>query len=232
MTPRFDLATVLSGEYLARYVTGFITTMELAVAAWILAFLLAVLLTVVRMAPFKPADWAVAAFVEYHRNVPLLIQILLWYFGVPELLPNSARMWINQQNSEFFFALVAIGLCFSAYMSEDLRSGIRSIPGTQYEAARALAFGYFRSMYYVILPQALRVSGPPLINQTLFLFKNTSLAMAIGVAELTYQAKEIESYTFKTFEAFFVATAVYLTISLGIMLLGDHAARRSQIDAR
>ena len=232
MTPRFDLSTVLSGEYLDRYITGFITTMELAVAAWIFAFLLAVLLVVVRMAPFRPADWAVGAFVEYHRNVPLLIQILLWYFGVPELLPDDLRMWINQQNSEFVFALIAIGLCFSAYMSEDLRSGIRSIPPSQYEASRALGFGYVRSMYYVVLPQALRVSTPPLINQTLFLFKNTSLAMAIGVAELTYQAKEIESYTFKTFEAFFVATAVYLTISLGIMLLGDWSARRTQIAAR
>ncbi len=232
MTPQFDLATVLSGEYLDRFVTGFITTMELAMAAWILAFVLAVVLTLVRMAPFKPADWVVATFVEYHRNVPLLIQILLWYFGMPELLPDGIRMWINQQNSEFVFALIAIGLCFSAYMSEDLRSGIRSIPSAQYEAARALGFGYVRSMYYVILPQALRVSTPPLINQTLFLFKNTSLAMAIGVAELTYQAKEVESYTFKTFEAFFVATAIYLTISLGIMWLGDYSARRSQIDAR
>lgn len=184
------------------------------------------------MAPFKPADWAVGAFVEYHRNVPLLIQILLWYFGVPELLPNGLRFWINQQNSEFVFALVAIGLCFSAYMSEDIRSGIRSAPTTQYEAARALGFGYVRSMYYVMLPQALRVSTPPLINQTLFLFKNTSLAMAIGVAELTYQAKEVESYTFKTFEAFFVATILYLVISFGIMLLGDWSARRTQIDAR
>jgi polar amino acid transport system permease protein len=232
MTPKFDLATVLSGEYLDRFVTGFIMTMQLAAAAWVLAFVLAVLLVLVRMAPFKPADWAVGAFVEYHRNVPLLIQILLWYFGVPELLPNGLRFWINQQNSEFVFALVAIGLCFSAYMSEDIRSGIRSVPTTQYEAARALGFGYVRSMYYVMLPQALRVSTPPLINQTLFLFKNTSLAMAIGVAELTYQAKEVESYTFKTFEAFFVATILYLVISFGIMLLGDWSARRTQIDAR
>ena len=232
MTPKFDLATVLSGEDLDRFVTGFIMTMQLAAAAWVLAFVLAVLLVLVRMAPFKPADWAVGAFVEYHRNVPLLIQILLWYFGVPELLPNGLRFWINQQNSEFVFALVAIGLCFSAYMSEDIRSGIRSVPTTQYEAARALGFGYVRSMYYVMLPQALRVSTPPLINQTLFLFKNTSLAMAIGVAELTYQAKEVESYTFKTFEAFFVATILYLVISFGIMLLGDWSARRTQIDAR
>lgn len=232
MTPQFDLTTVLSGEYLDRFVTGFIMTMQLAAAAWVLAFVLAVLLVLVRMAPFKPADWAVGAFVEYHRNVPLLIQILLWYFGVPELLPRDLRMWINQQNSEFVFALIAIGLCFSAYMSEDLRSGIRSVPTTQYEAARALGFGYVRSMYYVMLPQALRVATPPLINQTLFLFKNTSLAMAIGVAELTYQAKEVESYTFKTFEAFFVATVLYLVISFGIMLLGDWSARRTQIDAR
>jgi polar amino acid transport system permease protein len=83
-----------------------------------------------------------------------------------------------------------------------------------------------------VLPQALRHAIPPLINQTLLLFKNTSLAMAIGVGELTYRARAVESETFQTFDAFAVATVIYLAVSLGIMLLGAACARRLQVRAR
>jgi polar amino acid transport system permease protein len=81
-----------------------------------------------------------------------------------------------------------------------------------------------------VLPQAIRIAVPPLINQTLLLFKNTSLAMAIGVGELTYRTREVESYTFKTFEAFAVATAIYLAISFGIMACGAYAGRRLKLE--
>jgi polar amino acid transport system permease protein len=141
-------------------------------------------------------------------------------------------MWINNHHGEFLFATVALGLASAAYITEDLRSGIRSIPKTQYEAARSIGFNYLQAMSYVILPQALRIVIPPLINQTLLLFKNTSLAMAIGVGELTYRTREVDSYTFKTFEAFAVATIIYLAISFGIMALGAFADRRLKLELR
>ena len=83
-----------------------------------------------------------------------------------------------------------------------------------------------------MLPQAMRIAIPPLINQTLLLFKNTSLAMAIGVGELTYRTREVESYTFKAFEAFAVATVIYLVVSFGIMALGGLADRRLKLELR
>jgi polar amino acid transport system permease protein len=184
------------------------------------------------MLPFRPLEWLVAGYVEYHRNVPLLVQILVWYFGVPQLLPRAIRMWVNSHHSEFLLAMVALGLASAAYITEDLRSGIRSIPKTQYEAARSIGFNYLQAMSYVILPQALRIVIPPLINQTLLLFKNTSLAMAIGVGELTYRTREVDSYTFKTFEAFAVATILYLAISFAIMALGSFADRRLKLEIR
>ena len=119
-----------------------------------------------------------------------------------------------------------------AYISEDLRSGIRAIPKTQYEAVRSIGFGYLGAMRWVILPQAFRTVVPPLINQTLLLFKNTSLAMAIGVGELTYRTREVDSYTFKTFEAFAVATILYLSISFVIMAAGTFANRHFKLDLR
>lgn len=228
----FDLGAVLSGQYLNWFLIGIATTLALTAAAWCLAMTMGILLTLIRMIPFRPFEWLVALYVEYHRNVPLLVQIFVWYFGVPSLLPRWARLWINAHNGEFLLATVALGLAAAAYVAEDLRSGIRSIPKTQYEAARSIGFGYLGAMGYVVLPQALRIAVPPLINQTLLLFKNTSLAMAIGVGELTYRTREVESYTFKTFEAFAVATVVYLAVSFCIMAIGDLADRRLKLEAR
>ena len=227
----FDPGAVLSGQYLHWFAIGLATTLALTAAAWCLAMALGIVLTLIRMIPFRPLGWLVALYVEYHRNVPLLVQIFVWYFGVPSLLPRPARQWINAHHGEFLLATIALGLAAAAYVSEDLRSGIRAIPKAQYEAARSIGFGYLGAMTNVILPQAARNAVPPLINQTLLLFKNTSLAMAIGVGELTYRTREVESYTFKTFEAFAVATVVYLAISFAIMALGSWSARRLRLEA-
>jgi polar amino acid transport system permease protein len=226
----FDLRGVLSGQYLDWFLIGLATTIALTCAAWCLAMTMGIVLTLIRMIPFRPFEWLVALYVEYHRNVPLLVQIFVWYFGVPSLLPRPARQWINIHHGEFLLATIALGLAAAAYIAEDIRSGIRSIPKAQNEAARSIGFGYLGAMGYVVLPQAIRIAVPPLINQTLLLFKNTSLAMAIGVGELTYRTREVESYTFKTFEAFAVATAIYLTISFGIMACGAYAGRRLKLE--
>ncbi len=224
-----DFAAILTGEHLRWLAQGIATTIELSIGAWLLALLLAVVLATLRMSGFKPAEAFVAAYVEYHQNVPLLVQVLFWYFAVPELLPEPMRIWVNERDSEFILALVAIGLCFAAYMSEALRSGMRAIPPTQYEASRALGFGYLDTMRYVMIPQAARVALPPLVNYTLLLFKNTSIALAIGVHELTYQTRQIESDTFRTFEAFSVATLLYLAFSLLIMAVGSTVERRTHL---
>jgi polar amino acid transport system permease protein len=127
--------------------------------------------------------------------------------------------WLNARDFEFAAAVIALTIYTSAFIAEDIRSGIRSIPKEQMEAARSSGFSYLRSMRYIILPQAVRVTIPPLISQFLNLTKNSSLAMTIGVAELTYQARQVESYTFRGFEAFSAATLVYLSLSIIITAL-------------
>ena len=228
----FDPAAVLTGQYLQWFASGLILTLLLTATAWIFAMTVGILLTLVRMVPFRPLEWLVMLYVEYHRNVPLLVQIFVWYFGVLQILPRWMRLWISAHNGEFLLATVALGLAAGAYISEDLRSGIRAIPKTQYEAVRSIGFGYLGAMRWVIIPQAFRIVVPPLINQTLLLFKNTSLAMTVGVAELTYRTREVDSYTFKTFEAFAVATVLYLAISFAIMAIGAVANRRLKLDLR
>ena len=134
-----------------------------------------------------------------------------------KVLPQAVNDWLATTNFEFAAAVIALTIYTSAFIAEDIRSGIRSIPKEQMEAARSSGFSYFRSMQYIILPQAIRITVPPLVNQFLNLVKNSSLAMTIGVAELTYQARQVESYTFKGYEAFTAATLVYLAMSLAIM---------------
>lgn len=223
-----DFDPLLHGQNLQWLAAGARTSLLLFVAAWLCAFTLALLLAAIRLAPFRPTQMAVAAFVGYHRNVPGLVQIFVWYFGIPQLLPDNVQMTLNEYGGEFFFAWIALSLNAAAYMSEDLRSGIRSLASSQLEAARALGLSYVKSMRRVILPQAIRIAAPPLVNQSLSLFKSTSLAMAIGVGEMTYMSRQIENATFKTFEAFLLASAFYLVVSYSIMLLGAAYDKRFQ----
>ena len=221
-----DFALVLTGEYRQALIDGTLLTLQLSALSLALALLLGVIVAVCRLAPFKPLNWLAAAYVEFVRNTPLLVQMLFWYFGASQILPPAVNDWLYAGNFEFAAAAVALTMYTAAFISEDVRSGIRSIPREQMEAARASGMTFLQAMGYVVLPQALRLTVPPLINQALNLTKNSSLAMAIGVAELTYKTREIESFTFKTFEAFAVCTVIYLALSLLITLFGFAYERR------
>lgn len=211
---------LLEAQYLYQMLGGMVTTVELFIVSWVLAFSVALTLVVIRATELSVARWIVDAYVEYHRNVPLLVHVLFWYFGMPELLPESVRSWLYQHNAEMSLAAIALGLGAAAYIAEDIRSGLRAIPDTQFEAARAIGANYLQGMRYVIIPQALRHAVPALIGRALLLFKNTSVTMAIGVAELTYQAREIENDTYRTFATYGAATVMYLAGAFLIMFIG------------
>lgn len=226
----FDLlAILLKPEFGAMLLHGMVLTLKIAVGSWLLAMSMAVVLLVVRLSANPVAEQAVAAYVSYHRNVPTLVQLMLWYFGIFSLLPDAVQAWLSNNNAEALISIVALGLCQAAYFSEDMRSGLRAIPPGQSEAARALGHGYIGAMRHVMLPQAVRNAVPALVNHSVSLFKNSSLAMAIGVAELTHAVKEIESQSFRTFEAYSMATMMYLLVSLLIMAVGAWIARRYRV---
>jgi polar amino acid transport system permease protein len=218
---KFDWSVVTSGQYHDWLVAGLKVTIQLSLAGIILSFLLGLIVAVMRMSHLKLFRWSACVFLEFTRNTPLLVQIFFWYFGSYKLLPTVVNDWLNKTGFEFAAALIALTIYTSAFIAEDIRSGVLSIPKEQMEAARSSGFSYLRSMQYIILPQAVRITVPPLVNQFLNLAKNSSLAMTIGVMELTYQARQVESYTFKGFEAFSAATLVYLAISVIITFLVD-----------
>jgi polar amino acid transport system permease protein len=226
----FDLmAILLNPEFGKMLWHGVQMTMVIAVGSWLLAMSLALVLLVLRLTPSRIAGRAVAAYVSYHRNVPTLVQLMLWYFGIASLLPGSLQEWLGAHNGEAVFAVIGLGLCQAAYFSEDLRSGLRAVSPGQAEAARALGHSFVGAMRHVLMPQAFRNAMPALINHTVSLFKNSSLAMAIGVAELTHAVKEIENQSFRTFEAFLLATVLYLAFSLLIMAGGAWVDRRHRL---
>jgi polar amino acid transport system permease protein len=204
----FDWSIITSGKYFDWLVSGLLTTLKLSALSIVLAFLLGLLIAVMRMSDNKPVRWVAHAYLEFFRNTPLLVQIFFWYFGSYKILPTVINDWLNNTGFEFAAAAIALTIYTSAFIAEDIRSGVLSIPKEQMEAARSAGFSYLRSMQYIILPQAIRITVPPLVNQ----FLNV-------VMEMTYQARQVESYTFKGFEAFTAATVVYLLLSIIITSL-------------
>ena len=209
--------------------------LELSLLLWsvslVLALPLALVVALLRLSSWLPLQLAGAVFVESIRNVPLLAQMLFWYFGVPELLPEALKEWLYAGNYEAVAATAALVLYTAAFMSEDIRSGVRAVPPVQVEAARALGLGHLGTLRWVILPQAIRIITPPLLSQTLNLWKNTSIATVIGAAELMGQAAKVESATFRSLEPFAYATACYLGVSMIITGLALLYQRRFPVRA-
>lgn len=224
----FDLSAILRNqEYMAMLAHGIEMTFVIFIGSWLLAMTLALILLCIRFSPSRFGDRAVAAYVSYHRNVPTLVQLMLWYFGIFTLLPSGLADWLTAHNAETIFAVIGLGLCQAAYFSEDLRSGLRSVGSGQMEAAKALGHSYLSAMRFIIMPQGVRNALPPLINHSVSLFKNSSLAIVIGAPELTHAVKEIENLSFRTFEIYLVGTVLYLFFSLLIMGAGAYFAMRA-----
>lgn len=216
----FDVNLLLAGQYHDWLISGLLLSLQLAGITLVLSLPLGAAVALLRLSPYRALRSLGWLYVESIRNVPLLAHLLFWYFGAPELLPTRLKEWLYAGNIEAISAVIALTLYTAAYMAEDIRSGIRAVPTVQTEASRALGFGFMATMRLVVLPQALRVTVPPLLSQTLTLWKDTSVATVIGVAELMYQAAKVESASFRSAEAFAFATAAYLAIALVITGLG------------
>lgn len=224
--PLFDFGALLGGPYRDWLLEGLRLSLLLTLACLLLALPLAALVALARLAPPRLLRALAWAYVESVRSVPLLVHLLFWYFAAPELLPQALKDWLYAGQIETASAVVALTIYTAAYMAEDMRSGLRAVPRAQFEAARALGFGFLAAMRLIVLPQALRITVPPLISQALNLWKNTSIATVIGTAELMYQAQRVETASFRGFETFALATAAYLTLSLAITLAAWAFQRR------
>jgi His/Glu/Gln/Arg/opine family amino acid ABC transporter permease subunit len=201
-------------------------TLQLSILSWLAAVALGVFSGALRTTTIAPLRWLASGYVEFFRNVPLLVWMFFWYFGMPPLLPEGIQEWLLDHGAEFWAAVCALGVYHGARFSEVIRSGIRSIPKTQYEAAVSTGLTVPQTYRLIILPLALRLIVPPATNETLNLLKNSSVALTIGVAELTFQTRQVETYTAKAFEALAAGTLIYLALCLAIAAIMAQVERR------
>ncbi|GAB3626861.1 glutamate ABC transporter permease [Pandoraea terrae] len=210
----FEASPDGSGTYLYTLYLGLRWTLATALSAWVIALVVGSVIGVMRTLPSTAAQSFGRAWVEVFRNVPLLVQLFLWYFVLPELLPEQTGAWLKQvPNASFFTAIVGIGFYMSARVAEQLRSGIGAIPRGQYYAGMALGLSTLQTYRYVLLPMAYRIVLPPLTSDFLSTIKNTSVALTIGLVELTARAYAIQEQSFQIFEAFSAATIIYLLVN-------------------
>jgi His/Glu/Gln/Arg/opine family amino acid ABC transporter permease subunit len=226
---QFNWSVLWSGQSGHWLLQGVLTTLGISVLAWVLAVVLGITSGALRTVPFRPLRALATFYVEFFRNVPLLVWMFFWYFGVPPLLPRGVQDWLFDHGAEFWAGMFALGVYHGARMSEVIRAGIQSIPKTQFEASVAMGLTTFQAYRLVIVPIALRLIVPPATNESLNLLKNSSVALTISVAELTFQTRQIETYTAKAIEALTAGTLIYLVLCVGIASIMARVERRFAI---
>jgi len=225
----FQWSVLWTGEHGRWLVQGIWTTVRLSALGWVFAGLLGILVGALRTVPFAPLRALAVFYVEFFRNVPLLVWLFFWYFGVPQMLPRAAQDWLNVHGPEFWSVVVGLSVYHGARMSEVIRAGIQSIPKTLLEASVATGLSVGQAYRLIIIPIALRLIIPPATNESLNLLKNSSLALTVGVAELTFMTRQIETYTAKAFEALTAGTLIYLALCLGIASIMGQVERYFRI---
>ncbi|CAA2110376.1 amino acid ABC transporter permease [Variovorax paradoxus] len=187
-----------------------LVTLGLGLSAFFFGCLLGLLIALARISPFAPLRWFAFTYVSVFRGTPLLIQILLIYFGLP-----SYGIVMGPIPS----ALLALSLFAAAYLSENFRSGIMAVDKGQWEAAWSMGMGYWKTLFRVVLPQATRIVLPPVGSRLIGLMKDTSLASTVTVVELTRVAEQMGATTFRYMEMFLIVGAIYWFINQVLTLL-------------
>lgn len=185
--------------------SGLGITAQLGALALLMALAAGTLVGVVRVLPVPGLPWLGAAYVEFFRNSPLLVQMFIWFFGLPTIGISLPPFWA---------AVTALGIYTSAFVAEVVRAGIQAVSRGHIEAARSMGLSYLQTLRHVVLPQAFSITIPPLGNLSIALAKNTSIASAIAVGDLLYQGELINARTFATYPVFLTVMALYLVVTV------------------
>jgi glutamate/aspartate transport system permease protein len=217
----FEKALFGTGTYLDLMLSGLKWTIVVSLFAWVIAFSVGSVLGVLRTTSLAFFRAAAATYVEVFRNIPLLVQMFIWYFVVPELVPKALGQWMKtgMPMPEHSSAILCLGFYTASRVAEQVRSGIESIPRGQTYAAYAMGLTEAQVYRHVLLPMGYRIIIPPMTSEFLTIFKNSSVALTIGVLELTAQSRQITEYTFQGFEAFTAATVLYILITMTVIVI-------------
>lgn len=215
----WELSPDATGTYLNTLFQGLRWTLATGLSAWAVALVLGVAIGIARTLPDRRWVRLGDAYVEIFRNVPLLIQMFLWFFVFPELLPKAMGTWVKQMpNSSFWTSVIALSFFTSARVAEQFKAGIQSQSRGQMMAATALGMTLTQSYRHVLVPMAFRFVLPPLTSEFMNIMKNSAVALTIGLMELTAKARSMQEFSFQVFEAFTAATILYLLLNLVIVV--------------
>ncbi len=214
---------------------GLAITVLLTVVSFVFVLILGMFGGLGRLSKNKAIHGITTLYVEIIRGVPLLVQLIWWYFAFPVVIQQIGD-WLNipalanYQSNAIFLAIVGLVVCYGAYMSEIYRAGIQSIPKGQMEAARSLGMTYFQAMRYVVLPQAIRVILPPVGNEFIALLKDSSLVSVVAVADMTRRGREFMSTHFNPIETWTMVALLYLVLTLFSARLVTFIERKTKFE--
>lgn len=214
---------------------GIFTTVYVTLISFALVLVLGLFAALGRLSKVKLVSGLTTIYVEIVRGVPLLVQLIFWYFAFPSLIQNIG----NQFNIEFMknylanpigMAVLGLTVCYAAYMSEIYRAGIQSISKGQMEAARSLGMNYVQSMRYIIIPQAIRVILPPVGNEFITLLKDSSLVSVVAVADITRRGREFMAANFLPVQTWMFIALLYLVMTLLSARLVTYIERKTRLE--
>jgi glutamate/aspartate transport system permease protein len=216
-----------SGTYVDMLAHGLALTLATSLVAAVIAVTLGVVIGTLRTVPNHWLRRITNGYIEVFRNVPLLVQFFLWFFVLPELLPEDQGTWLKTlPSSAFLTSIVCLGFFHSIRVAVMLSAGINSLPAGQKMAGQALGLTLAQTYRYVLLPMAFRVALPPLGSECLNIIKNSAVALTIGLVELTASTRAMSEFSYQTFEAFTAATVIYLLVNTIILTLMRRLEKR------
>jgi glutamate/aspartate transport system permease protein len=226
----FDWGVLWRQPYGIWLLKGLGWTIIIGLSAWVIAFFLGIFVGTLRVTPWRSLRFVSTAYTEIFRNVPFLVQLFFWYYAGPMLFGDHLGRQINRvMDLNIYVAIIALGLYTASRVAEHLRAGFASISSDQYQAVLSTGMTNYQMYRYVIIPYALRIIMPPLTTEFLTIFKNSSVAMTIGVAELTFQSYRIDAETFHGLEATTGAMAIYLLLGLTVVRVMSSLEKKFKI---
>lgn len=214
----FMQSSAANQSYLDWLLSGLGVTMALGLSSWLIALAIGTVLGIFRTLPNRRLSGFAACYVELFRNVPLLVQIFIWYFAMPEIMPfGDAIKAMDPMKQQFVTAMLCLGMFTAARVCEQVRSGIESLPSGQKNAGLAMGLTLAQTYRYVLLPMSFRIVLPPITSEFLNIFKNSAVASTIGLLELAAQGRQLVDYTSQPYEAFIAVTLAYMLINISVM---------------
>ena len=226
----FDWSVLWREPYGMWLLKGLALTILIGFSAWLIALALGIVIGTLRVTPYRFLRFIGTAYVELLRNIPLLVQLFFWFYAGPMLFGETLSRKINQISGlNLYVAILGIGLYTASRVAEHMRAGFASISRDQYQAVLSTGMSQVQMYRYVIIPYALRLIIPPLTTEFLTIFKNTSIAMTIGVAELTFQSYQIDADTFHGLESTTGAMIIYLLLGITVVKFMGMVEKRYRI---